>query len=89
MFAKTDQDQNPILQVYKQKFASLFRNVLIPITLLIIIIANIDRYIKCECELSDCTWNWESDLFLNGLMHCFCLVGINPKDYGKNLLPKK
>ena len=60
LFAKTDQDQNPILQVYKQKLSSLFRNVLLPVTLLIIIIANIDRYIKGECELGDCTWNWET-----------------------------
>lgn len=60
LFTKTDGDTVDILAVYWQKLKSLLRNVLVPITLLIIIIACIEGFIKNECSLSECTFNIES-----------------------------
>lgn len=57
MFAKTDSGENSIVKTYGKKTLGLFRNNLIPITILIIIIANIAPFIKNECALSACTWN--------------------------------
>ena len=60
LFAKTDNGENSILKTYGKKTIGLFRNNLIPITILIIIIANITPFIKNECALSACTWSLET-----------------------------
>ena len=60
LFAKTDNGENSILKTYGKKTMGLFRNNLIPITILIVIIANIAPFIKNETTLSACTWNIES-----------------------------
>ena len=60
LFTKTDNGANSIIKTYGKKTIGLFRNNLIPITILIIIIANIAPFIKNECALSACTWDIES-----------------------------
>lgn len=57
LFSRTEEDTSAILKTFGKKTHHVIRNFLLPITILIVIIANIAPYIHGECALADCTFN--------------------------------
>lgn len=57
LFSRTEGDTSIILKTYGKKVVSIIRSFLLPITILIVIIANIAPYIHGECALSQCSFD--------------------------------
>ena len=70
LFSKTDDSSTDILKVFGKKTIHMLRNVLIPITISIVLIANIAPYIHGECALADCSF--DIDAVKQYLFEFFC-----------------
>lgn len=60
LFSKTENGSSDILKVFGKKTIHVIRNFLLPITISIVIIANITPYIHGEYALRECTFNPEA-----------------------------